>query len=148
MFGAGHALGLGGSSVVDDEIALREIRVYALNVQSPQPEHASQIVRWLVDTQANVPVLTELSPGQGSGDVVSRLRAEGFTVVQPTLGPVPDALAELLDLIDTWSAVQQHPTRHALTRSTAATRSACRCTTVRPEAWAPASIAAGFCAIG
>ncbi len=78
--------GLGSSSVVDDDVARREIRVYALNVQSPKPERAAQIVRWLVDTQANVLVLTELSPGQGSSDVVRGLRAEGFTVVQPTLG--------------------------------------------------------------
>ena len=78
--------GLGGAaSVVDDDVARREMRVYALNVQSPKPDRAIQLVRWLVDTQANVLVLTELSPGQGSSDVLRGMRAEGFTIVQPAV---------------------------------------------------------------
>lgn len=56
-----------------------ELRLCALNVNSPSLGRAQRIVDWLLTTQSNALVLTEMQPAQGSRHILACLQAEGFT---------------------------------------------------------------------
>jgi exodeoxyribonuclease III len=61
-----------------------QLRLCALNVNSPSPQRAQQIADWLLKCGANTLVLTEMQPSDGCRLIMSCLEAEGFTV---TCGP-------------------------------------------------------------
>lgn len=63
-----------------DETAAAQVRLCALNVNSPSPQRAQQIADWLLKTRANALVLTEMKPSDGGRLIISCLEAEGFTV--------------------------------------------------------------------
>jgi exodeoxyribonuclease III len=56
-----------------------ELRVCALNVNSPNPSRAQRIVNWLLATKSNTLVLTEMQPSEGGRHILACLQAEGFT---------------------------------------------------------------------
>lgn len=56
-----------------------ELRVCALNVNSPNPSRAQRIVNWLLATKSNTLVLTEMQPSEGGRHILACLHAEGFT---------------------------------------------------------------------
>lgn len=56
-----------------------ELRVCALNVNSPNPSRAQRIVNWLMATKSNTLVLTEMQPSEGGCHILACLQAEGFT---------------------------------------------------------------------
>ncbi len=56
-----------------------ELRVCALNVNSPNPSRAQRIVNWLLATKSNTLVLTEMQPSEGGRHILAYLQAEGFT---------------------------------------------------------------------
>jgi exodeoxyribonuclease III len=56
-----------------------ELRVCALNVNSPNPARAQRIVNWLLATKSNALVLTEMQPSDGGRHILACLHAEGFT---------------------------------------------------------------------
>ncbi|MGH3803362.1 MAG: hypothetical protein ACRDTD_25180, partial [Pseudonocardiaceae bacterium] len=56
-----------------------ELRVCALNVNSPNPRRAQRIVNWLLATKRNTLVLTEMQPSEGGRHILACLQAEGFT---------------------------------------------------------------------
>jgi exodeoxyribonuclease III len=56
-----------------------ELRVCALNVNSPNPSRAQRIVNWLLATKSNTLVLTEMQPSGGGRHILACLQAEGFT---------------------------------------------------------------------
>lgn len=75
LFGAiSSADGSTGDGPVD------ELRVCALNVNSPNPRRAQRIVNWLLATKSNTLVLTEMQPSEGGRHVLACLQAEGFTI--------------------------------------------------------------------
>lgn len=56
-----------------------ELRLCALNVNSPKPGRAQRIVNWLVTTKSNTLVLTEMQPSEGGRHILACLQAEGFS---------------------------------------------------------------------
>ncbi|MBE8523053.1 endonuclease/exonuclease/phosphatase family protein [Amycolatopsis sp. H6(2020)] len=60
-----------------------ELRVCALNVNSPNPSRAQRIVDWLLATKSNTLVLTEMQPSEGGRHMLAALQAEGFTTTCP-----------------------------------------------------------------
>ncbi|MGH3796129.1 MAG: endonuclease/exonuclease/phosphatase family protein [Pseudonocardiaceae bacterium] len=56
-----------------------ELRICALNVNSPNPSRAQRIVNWLLATKSNTLVLTEMQPSDGGHHILACLQAEGFT---------------------------------------------------------------------
>jgi exodeoxyribonuclease-3 len=60
-----------------------ELRVCALNVNSPNPSRAQRIVNWLLATKSNTLVLTEMQPSEGGRHMLAALDAEGFTTTCP-----------------------------------------------------------------
>ncbi len=60
-----------------------ELRVCALNVNSPSPSRAQRIVDWLLATKSNTLVLTEMQPSEGGRHMLAALQAEGFTTTCP-----------------------------------------------------------------
>jgi exodeoxyribonuclease-3 len=71
------------STVVDDTVAASEVRIYALNAHNPSLQRAQELVDWLIGTQHNVLVLTELRRGDGGRRIIASLEADGFTVICP-----------------------------------------------------------------
>lgn len=57
-----------------------ELRLCALNVNSPNPSRAQRIVNWLLATKSNALVLTEMQPSDGGRHILACLQAEGFTI--------------------------------------------------------------------
>lgn len=57
-----------------------EIRVCALNVNSPNLQRAQRLADWLLKTRSNTLVLTEMQPSDGGRLIMSVLEAEGFTI--------------------------------------------------------------------
>jgi len=57
-----------------------QLRLTALNVNSPGPQRAQQTLEWLVATGSNVMVLTEMRPSDGGRLIISGLDAENFDV--------------------------------------------------------------------
>ncbi|MGH3831310.1 MAG: endonuclease/exonuclease/phosphatase family protein [Pseudonocardiaceae bacterium] len=72
-----------GAISADDETTddgpVDELRLCALNVNSPNPSRAQRIVDWLLATKSNALVLTEMQPSQGGRHILACLQAEGFT---------------------------------------------------------------------
>lgn len=60
-----------------------ELRLCALNVNSPSRTRAQGIVDWLLGSRSNVLVLTEMQPSDGGRHILSCLEAEGFAVTCP-----------------------------------------------------------------
>ncbi len=72
----------GATSAVDETIEdgpVDELRLCALNVNSPNPSRAQRIVNWLLATKSNTLVLTEMQPSEGGRHILACLQAEGFT---------------------------------------------------------------------
>lgn len=59
-----------------------ELRLCALNINSPSPARAQRIVDWLLTTRCNVLVLTEVQPAEGSRHLLACLQAEGFSTTR------------------------------------------------------------------
>ncbi|MFI9591193.1 hypothetical protein [Nonomuraea sp. NPDC052265] len=57
-----------------------ELRLCALNVNSPSLQRAQGVVDWLLSSKSNALVLTEMQPSDGGRLIMSCLEAEGFTV--------------------------------------------------------------------
>lgn len=74
LFGATSAE---GESTEDSPVD--ELRVCALNVNSPNPSRAQRIVNWLLATKSNTLVLTEMQSSEGGRHMLAALQAEGFT---------------------------------------------------------------------
>lgn len=76
-----------GATSADGETAedgpVDELRVCALNVNSPNPSRAQRIVNWLLATKSNTLVLTEMQPSEGGRHMLAALDAEGFTTTCP-----------------------------------------------------------------
>lgn len=71
----------GATSVEDGTVEdgpVDELRVCALNVNSPNPSRAQRIVNWLLATKSNTLVLTEMQPSDGGRHILACLQAEGF----------------------------------------------------------------------
>lgn len=72
-----------GATSADDEPTedgpIDELRLCALNVNSPNPRRAQRIVDWLLATKSNTLVLTEMQPSEGCRHILACLQAEGFT---------------------------------------------------------------------
>lgn len=77
----------GNTDVVDDDVARNELRLIALNMESPSLERARRQIEWLYETGRNVLVMTEMKIGDGSRHIVKDLESSGFTVTQPQTGP-------------------------------------------------------------
>lgn len=75
LFGA---ISTGNETAADGPVD--ELRVCALNVNSPSPARAQRIVNWLLATKNNTLVLTEMQPSEGGRHIVACLQAEEFTV--------------------------------------------------------------------
>jgi len=58
--------------------ARAELRVCALNVNSPSPARGQRLLDWLLATRCNTLVLTELQPTGGGRVILTGLEAEGF----------------------------------------------------------------------
>lgn len=58
-----------------------ELRICALNVNSPNPSRAQRIVNWLLATKSNTLVLTEMQPSEGGRHMLAALQAEGFSTM-------------------------------------------------------------------
>jgi exodeoxyribonuclease III len=69
-----------GADAVSDDVALAEIRILAWNIQNPSVERAKSQVDWLIETKANVIILTEAKQSKGSHHIVSSLESLGFQV--------------------------------------------------------------------
>ncbi len=72
-----------GTTSANDETTedgpVDELRLCALNVNSPNPSRAQRIVNWLLATKSNTLVLTEMQPSEGGRHILACLQAEGFT---------------------------------------------------------------------
>lgn len=64
---------------IDEAGPVNELRLCALNVNSPNPSRAQRIVDWLLATKSNALVLTEMQPADGGRHILACLQAEGFT---------------------------------------------------------------------
>lgn len=73
LFGATSSL----SDTVDGD-PVEELRLCALNVNSPSPSRAQRIVDWLLTTKSNTLVLTEMQPSEGGLIILACLEAEGY----------------------------------------------------------------------
>jgi len=69
-----------GETTVDDSIAERELRLCALNVNSANFARAQRLVDWLLGSECNVLVLTEMRPTDGGHLIRASLDAEGFQI--------------------------------------------------------------------
>jgi exonuclease III len=72
--------GTTSTAIIGDDVADRQLRLCALNLQGPAPSRAARLVEWLVDTQCNTMVLTEIHASDGGRQVIAGLRASGFAV--------------------------------------------------------------------
>lgn len=59
-----------------------QLRLCALNVNSPSRERAQAVANWLLSSRSNVLVLTEMQPSEGGRLIMTCLEAEGFTVTR------------------------------------------------------------------
>jgi exonuclease III len=57
-----------------------EIRLCALNVNSPSPQRAQKLLEWLLASRCNAVVLTEMQPTQGGRLLLTGLDATGYEV--------------------------------------------------------------------
>lgn len=77
----------GNPDVVEDHLALSQLRLLALNMQSPSRERATTQLGWLYPTGHNVLVLTEVKIGDGSAHLIKDLESSGYTVTRPDIEP-------------------------------------------------------------
>ncbi|MFI9362044.1 endonuclease/exonuclease/phosphatase family protein [Kitasatospora sp. NPDC053057] len=77
----------GNPDVVDDELARRELRLVALNIQSPSASRARDLLDWLYRSQSNVMVLTEVKLGEAADLIIKDLESSGFGVARRPAGP-------------------------------------------------------------
>jgi exodeoxyribonuclease-3 len=70
----------GNPDVVDDALAGRELRLLALNLQSPGAKRVAAQLNWIYRTGCNVLVLTEVKAGDAAVLLVKDLESSGFTV--------------------------------------------------------------------
>lgn len=73
----------GNPDVVEDHLALTQLRLLALNMQSPGIERATNQLAWLYPTGRNVLVLTEIKIGDGSAHLIKDLESSGYAVTRP-----------------------------------------------------------------
>jgi len=66
--------------VVSDDVASSEIRMLTWNLQSPSLDRAKDQVDWLVESKANVLLLTEATASQSSYHLISKLESFNFKV--------------------------------------------------------------------
>ena len=66
--------------LVEEHLADRQLRLCALNVNSPNPVRAGRLVDWLLHNGANALVLTEMQANQGGQLIRTSLHAHGFHV--------------------------------------------------------------------
>ncbi len=81
-----QSLLFGNPDVVDDADACTELRLLALNMQSPSLGRSTQQLDWLFATRCNVLVLTEVKVNDVYSHLVKELRSSGFTVMRPEPG--------------------------------------------------------------
>jgi exodeoxyribonuclease-3 len=67
-----------GDETTEDS-PIDELRICALNVNSPNASRAQRIVNWLLATKSNTFVLTEMQPSEGGRHILACLQAEGLT---------------------------------------------------------------------
>ena len=70
-----------GTAAVDDAVATTQARICALNVHNPGAARAQQQVEWLLQTQCNVLILTELKRSEGGRRLIRSLEADGFDIL-------------------------------------------------------------------
>ena len=61
-----------------------DIRILALNLQSPSLERAKLQTEWLLNSDANIFLLTEATPHKGSYFLISEIESKGFKVFYST----------------------------------------------------------------
>ncbi|MFD7735036.1 endonuclease/exonuclease/phosphatase family protein [Kitasatospora phosalacinea] len=76
----------GNTDVVADDLATRELRLLALNIESPSAARVRRQLDWLYATGANCLVLTEVKVGEGADLLVRELSSSGYTVARPRTG--------------------------------------------------------------
>jgi exonuclease III len=62
----------------------QEIKILAWNLQSPSLDRARQQTDWLLNSGANIFLLTEATPSEGSYYLISKLESMGFKVFYST----------------------------------------------------------------
>jgi exonuclease III len=77
----------GNLDVVDDDVARHELRLLALNIQSPSITRARDQLDWFYRSKRNVLVLTEVKVGESSDLLIKDLDSSGYTVAKPRTGP-------------------------------------------------------------
>ncbi|WP_433892708.1 endonuclease/exonuclease/phosphatase family protein [Streptomyces sp. CA-111067] len=77
----------GDADTVTDDLATRELRLLAWNIQSPSLERARRQLAWLYDRQANVLVLTEVKTGEAAAHIAKDLDSNGYQIARPPHGP-------------------------------------------------------------
>nr|WSX75839.1 endonuclease/exonuclease/phosphatase family protein [Streptomyces sp. NBC_00899] len=74
-------------TTVGDDVATRELRLLAWNIQSPSVERVRRQLGYLYDSGCNVLVLTEVKSGDASQHLVKDLESNGYDVIRPPHGP-------------------------------------------------------------
>ncbi|MEU3355137.1 endonuclease/exonuclease/phosphatase family protein [Streptomyces sp. NPDC037389] len=69
-----------GPGAVTDDLAHRELRLIAANVEGAPTARTQRLLSWLYESGANVLVLSEVRFGPGAHRLVSDLEASGYTV--------------------------------------------------------------------
>ncbi|GAA2773730.1 endonuclease/exonuclease/phosphatase family protein [Kitasatospora cinereorecta] len=77
----------GNPDVVDDDVAATELRLLALNIESPSAERVRRQLDWIYEAGTNVLVLTEVRLGNAADLLVRELTSSGFAVARPHTGP-------------------------------------------------------------
>ncbi|WP_031074405.1 endonuclease/exonuclease/phosphatase family protein [Streptomyces sp. NRRL WC-3742] len=77
----------GNPDVVGDDVARVELRLAALNIQSPSTNRARDVLDWLYRSQSNVLVLTEVKAGEAADLILKDLESSGFTITRRPAGP-------------------------------------------------------------
>jgi exonuclease III len=77
----------GNPDVVADDVAASELRLLALNIESPSVQRARHQLDWIYSTNTNCLVLTEVKTGDAADLLVRELSSSGFTVARPGTGP-------------------------------------------------------------
>lgn len=76
-----------GPDTVGDDLARRELRLTAANVEGAPASRTPQLLSWLYGSGANALVLSEVRFGPGARQLVSDLEASGYTVRIGDPGP-------------------------------------------------------------
>ncbi|MEU5383240.1 endonuclease/exonuclease/phosphatase family protein [Kitasatospora cineracea] len=76
----------GNPDVVADDVAASELRLLALNIESPSAERVRRQLDWLYASNANCLVLTEVKIGETADLLVRELTSSGYAVARPRTG--------------------------------------------------------------